>query len=312
MPESGDTPASQGPALEAVDVVFAYARGRPAVAGVTLRVEAGRAVAILGPNGSGKSTFMRMLCGQLEPASGRVTVGGAGDRARQAARLGVVFQAPSLDPHMTVRENLRDHGAFFGLAPGAVAARLETDLPAAGLDGHADARVKTLSGGMQRRVDLVRALLHEPDVLLLDEPTTGLDPRARAAFLDALDEQRGARGLAVIMTTHLVDEADRFDRVLLMHEGRVVADDAPVRLRAELGAHRLTVPDRAWRPPPDDAEAWSPSSHGLVRRVNGDAPALAAALAEAGVAFSLAPPTLADVFEARTGAALAPEEGETP
>jgi ABC-2 type transport system ATP-binding protein len=225
--------------------------------------------------------------------------------------LGVVFQHTALDPHLTVAENLRDQASLFGISGSHARDLIDTELAAAGLSERRDTLVKTLSGGMRRRADLCRALLHHPRLLLLDEPTVGLDPLARESFLDELDRRRADHDLTVVMSTHLIDEADRQDRVVLLHHGRIVADGSPSRLRHELGERVLTVlaPDFS---PPESAEAnWIRRTEGWTRRVDHNAlevSNLAADLAARGVSFSIAPPTLADVFEIRTGASLEHDE----
>jgi ABC-2 type transport system ATP-binding protein len=298
------------PALRIEQVGFRYParrgrRGRDALDGISLTVAAGSFTAMLGPNGSGKSTLLRIVSGLLEPATGSVRVFGAADRRRRRERLGVVFQSPSLDPHLGVAANLRDHGRLHGLGRRAARDRAAAALRQAGLEDRADAPVKTLSGGLARRVDLARATLPEPRLLLLDEPTTGLDPVARADYLETLDRRRRETGITVVMSTHLTDEADRADRAVLLDHGRIVADDAPAALRAGLGRRRVTVTDATWRPPGDDA--WHRSAAGWTTAL-ADAPDEAARtlreLTDAGVPFTVAPPTLADAFEALTGSPL--------
>ena len=305
------------PALDVrgVRVTYAGRSPRTALSGVDLAVPAGQAVALLGPNGSGKSTLMKVIAGLLEPDEGSVSVCGGSRGAEKRRHLSVVFQTNGLDPHLTVEENLRCQAALYGLPREMAKPRIEEELRRAALADRRDARVKTLSGGLTRRVDLARALLHHPDVLLLDEPTTGLDLVARAAFLDALDERRCDSGMTILMSTHLIDEADRCDRVVFMHDGRVVADGSPGELRRSIGGGRIvTVHDRSEQPPPVEGLEWRASAGGEWSAVldgsrGGDAVEAAVEhpvrrLARAGVAFTLAPPTLADVFAHVTGASL--------
>ena len=283
---------------------------RPALRGADLRVHAGEAVALLGPNGSGKSTLLRIAAGLLVPADGSMSMPGAATERERRRSLGVVFQSPALDPHLSVEENLSNHGRLYGMSRRAAAAAVDRELEAASLGECRRDLVKTLSGGMRRRVDLCRALLPAPKLLLLDEPTTGLDPLARRRFLEDVERRRDAAGLAVLMSTHLVDEADRFDRVVLLHDGAVIADDAPAALRARLGARQITVQDGGWAPPdPDD---WQRVAGGWSRSVGapGENADLAAALSHDGVPFAIAPPTLADVFEQITGERLAAPANE--
>jgi ABC-2 type transport system ATP-binding protein len=225
--------------------------------------------------------------------------------------LGVVFQHVALDPHMTVFENLRDQASLFGLSGSTARDRIDAELEAAGLGERRESPVKTLSGGLRRRVDLCRALLHHPRLLLLDEPTVGLDPLARASFLDEIERRRDDHHLTIVMSTHLIDEADRQDRVVLLHRGRIVADGPPAMLRHGLGERVLTVLEPGFAPPENDRAGWSSRRGGWSYRSDEDADAasrLAADLAARGISFSIAPPTLADVFEQRTGAILEGDE----
>lgn len=286
-------------------------RGRqPALAaldGVDLTIAPGQSVALLGPNGSGKSTLIRIIAGMLAPDRGAVRVFDCASSNQARALLSVVFQSPGLDRLMTVAENLRDQAALYGLRGRDAGMRIDAELKSAELDDRRDALVRTLSGGLIRRVDLCRALLHRPALLMLDEPTVGLDPAARERFLQVLEERRQRDGLTVLLSTHLIDEADRCDRVVLMHKGRIVADGAPEQLRARLGEWRVAVlgrelPERVMRSLP-----WRRIGGGWAAPLQGGgevARNVAAELTSAGCAFTMGPPTLADVFEELTGAAL--------
>ncbi|MCA9286158.1 MAG: ABC transporter ATP-binding protein [Phycisphaerales bacterium] len=303
------------PAIAVRGVSYRYDSTRAALDGIDLVVEPNSLLALLGPNGSGKSTILRLLARLDVPAWGSIQVLG---RTGSAVRplLGVVFQSPSLDPKLTVAENLRCAGRLLGLPRTVGDARMRDLLARLGLADRATDRVGSLSLGLARRVDLCRAVLHEPRVLLLDEPTTGLDPAAREAFLDLLDDLRTRTGLAILSATHLVDEADRADRAVLMHAGRVVADGAPADLRAQLGpriafVHGAIEPDAGI---PSIAGGWRRRHGGWVADLaeNADFSACAAALAASGRSFSMAPPSLADLFAALTGAELgAGEQPET-
>ena len=262
---------------------------RRALDGADLAIAPGDHVALLGPNGSGKSTLLRVLAG-LQPLT-------SGSLERQRGlRLGVVFQNPALDPLLTVRENLRLQAALFGLRHADD--QIEALCAEMGVEDRIDSRVRTLSGGLARRVEFVRAILADPDLLLLDEPTVGLDLPSRAALLGALDARRERRpSMAVVLTTHLMSDAERFDRVVMMASGRVVHAGAPDELVAEMGGLLLVVP--AGGAATGLGLPWEPLADGTrcVRPV--DAAQLAewsAALASAGVPYSVRPPTLADAY----------------
>jgi ABC-2 type transport system ATP-binding protein len=213
-----------------------------ALRGVSLDVPAGALYGLLGPNGSGKTTLFRILSTLMPPSEGTATVFGH-DTARAATavrnRLGVVFQDEALDEALTVRENLRFQAALYDLTGGERRARIDDLLARLDVADRADDPVSALSGGLRRRVDLARGLLHRPDLLLLDEPTTGLDPAARRAFWTAIGRLRDAEGTTLLLATHLMDEAERCDEVGILADGRLVADGTPAALKAELGAQTL-------------------------------------------------------------------------
>ncbi|MBA4039218.1 MAG: ABC transporter ATP-binding protein [Planctomyces sp.] len=343
---------------------FGARRGpaRRALDGVSLCVPAGQWVALLGPNGSGKSTLLRILATldtpdpppppppaspppplphappphapPLPAAPGPPSLVALGHTLWPAptaralgqlrARLGVAFQSPALDPLLSIRENLRAAAAVHGVPRARARQSIEATAALLGILDRLDDRVGTLSGGLARRADLARALLPGPDLLLLDEPTAGLDLAARAQFMDALAAiARPPSGPArtIVMTTHDMDEAHRADRVLLIHRGRVVADGSPDQLRAQVGGLALSV-----RPGPGQADRAAEIlvaaglDPGTLARHDGTlratAPAgLAHALARAtpallaaGATVHLGPPTLADVYLARTGADLHPAD----
>jgi ABC-2 type transport system ATP-binding protein len=217
---------------------------RTALAGVSFTVASGERVALLGPNGSGKSTLLRTLATLLRPSEGRAGVDGH-DVAREAdavrRRLGTAFQSPSLDGKLTVRENLRFQGWLYGLSGAALAARMDELLTRFSVADRAGDRVETLSGGLKRRVELAKTLLHRPSVLLLDEPSTGLDPAARLEFWELLGAYQQTHGLTVIAATHLLDEAERCTRVALLDRGQLVALDSPDALKARVGGLVVTV-----------------------------------------------------------------------
>lgn len=216
-----------------------------AVDGVSLRVEAGECVGLLGPNGAGKTTTMGMAVGLLRPESGTVEIGEAGSPANRAgarALLGLCPQAIALYEQMTAEENLVLFGRLHGLGTGAARARAGELLETVGLTDRADGRVRTFSGGMQRRLNLAAALVHDPPVVLLDEPTAGVDPHSRNAIFDLVLGLR-ERGKAVVYTTHYMEEAQRLcDRVAIMDRGRVLATGTvDALIAAHGGASVLTV-----------------------------------------------------------------------
>jgi ABC-2 type transport system ATP-binding protein len=230
------------PAIEARGLVARYG-DRIALAGVDLTVAPGERVALLGPNGAGKSTLLSVLA-TLHPLAGgiaRVTgIDVAADPAAARRRLGVVFQGPSLDRKLTVEENLRLLGRLYGLSGERLRGRVTESLAAVGLAERRRDRVLTLSGGLARRLELARALLARPDVLLLDEPTGGLDPAARAEFWAAL-AAASEQGTAVLFATHQGEEADRAHRVLVFDQGRIVAEGDPDTLKAAVGGDVIVL-----------------------------------------------------------------------
>ena len=217
---------------------------RAALAGVTFTVGRGELFALLGPNGGGKTTLFKILSTLLPATSGEAQVFGqslAQNPHAVRARLGVVFQHPSLDAKLTVAENLHHHGHLYGLWGKSLRARSEAMLERMGLADRSRDLVETLSGGMQRRVELAKGLLHQPDLLLLDEPSTGLDPGARRDFNNYLQHLRAQEGVTIILTTHIMEEAERCDRVGILHQGKLVALDTPDALKARVGGDVVAI-----------------------------------------------------------------------
>ena len=207
------------------------------VRGLDLDVRRGECFGLLGPNGAGKTTTLRLLLGLTDPDSGSIELAGIAvpQRAREARmKVGVVPQLDNLDPDFSVRENLLAYGRYFGMSKAAVTARVPMLLEFAGLANKADAQIAQLSGGMKRRLTLARALVHDPDILFLDEPTTGLDPQARHLIWQGL-RRLLAEGKTIVLTTHFMDEAERLaDRLAILDHGRMVVEGAP---RALIEAH---------------------------------------------------------------------------
>jgi ABC-2 type transport system ATP-binding protein len=199
-------------------------------------------VALLGPNGAGKSTLFQVLTGLFAADEGEVRLDGLSmsRQATQALRhIGVVFQQMSLDLDLSVRRNLQFHADLHGLPRAVAAQRIAEGTAAMGLDGELARPVRELSGGNRRKVELVRALLHRPALLLMDEPTVGLDPKSRRDLMTAIRADVAARGSTVLWATHLVEEAELADRVLVLHRGRLLADGTPAAVTSALGGTRL-------------------------------------------------------------------------
>jgi ABC-2 type transport system ATP-binding protein len=219
------------------NVVHRY-ENRTALNGVSFDVRPAELFGLLGPNGSGKTTLFRILSTLMIPTAGRAIIMGC-DAAQEPARLrrqiGVVFQAQSVDAKLTAYENLWHQGHLYGLRGAALKRRIQEILSRVGLADRAKELVETFSGGMQRRIELAKGLLHHPAVLLLDEPTTGLDPGARRDLWQYLNILRDEEKVSVLVTTHLMEEAERCDRLAILNEGHVVALGTPAELRSEIG-----------------------------------------------------------------------------
>jgi len=229
-----------------------------AVDRLDLDIVRGEYFALLGPNGAGKSTTIGMLTTLVRPDSGSATVAGFDVvRQRRDVRrsIGIVFQDPTLDLYLTVEENLRFHASLYDVPRRVAKPRITELLELVELDSRRRDLVRTLSGGLRRRLELARALLHRPDVLFLDEPTLGLDPRARQSVAAQIDELRAAQGTTVVLTTHYLAEAERCDRVAIIDAGVVAALDTPAALKAGIGPG-ATLDDvflaRTGRPIADD------------------------------------------------------------
>ncbi|WP_031008062.1 daunorubicin resistance protein DrrA family ABC transporter ATP-binding protein [Streptomyces sp. NRRL F-5727] len=296
-----------------------------AVRGLDLDVRRGETFAFLGPNGAGKSTTIAMLCALARPTSGRAVVAGADvvtEPERVRRRVGLLFQHSALDPDLTAEQNLRVHARLYGLRRADVRRRTAEVLDLAGLADRRRSPVRTLSGGMRRRLEIARQLLHEPGVLFLDEPTTGLDPHARAQIWEHLRALRDRQGSTLFVTTHYLEEAEHCDRLAIIDRGRLVARGTPSEVKAAIGDDRVvlrTSDDAAARrvalllvPPERTVHV---DADGVWLRVpDGSAwiPRLCAALEVHGVAVhaaSATPPTLDDVFFHHTGRSMAGPAG---
>jgi ABC-2 type transport system ATP-binding protein len=299
------------PAVEAAGMSYSYG-DRRALDDVSLSVERGEIFSVLGPNGGGKTTLFRILSTLVDPEGGRLAIDGArlpDDKARVRALLGVVFQKPALDGKLTVAENLLHHGALYGMAGPALRSAMNRSLERLGIDDRRRDLAEQLSGGLQRRVELAKALMTEPKVLVLDEPSTGLDPGARHDLWRYLAQLRGEDGTTILLTTHLMDEAERSDRLAILDAGRVVAMGTPDALKQRLGGDLITI--HSQRPTETAAKVESltgrrPARIGDALRledVSGSAVMrqLIDALADEVEGITLSKPTLEDVFVHETG-----------
>jgi len=291
-----------------------------AVRGVSFQVAAGETFGFLGPNGAGKSTTISMLCTLLRPSGGRARVAGydvLDERDQVRREIGLVFQDQTLDQYLTATQNLRFHGQLYGVAPAELESRMHQVLELVGLWDRRDRDVATFSGGMRRRLEIARGLLHSPRVLFLDEPTVGLDPQTRASIWEYLDRLRSQEDLTIFLTTHYMDEAEHCDRIAIMDGGEIVALDDPAALKAAIGTDRVRLVTA------DDARAAAaiaerygieaePVDGGLVLRVAGGetfVPRLLGSLDVAVRAVSVSRPTLDDVFMSYTGRRIRDAEG---
>ncbi|MEA2198499.1 MAG: type transport system ATP-binding protein [Solirubrobacteraceae bacterium] len=232
-------------AIEAVDVRKTYPPAVTALDGLSLAVEAGTIFAVLGPNGAGKSTTVRVLTTLTRPDSGSARVGGIdvmADPVRVRRAIGVVGQKHGSDPEATGRENLVLGGEFYGISGRSSRARVAEALERFGLLDAADRPVKTYSGGMQRRLDIAMGLLHRPQVLFLDEPTTGLDPEARVELWQEIERLASEELMTILLTTHYMEEADRLaSQVAIVDRGRVVVSGAPEELKSDLDGDAIQI-----------------------------------------------------------------------
>jgi ABC-2 type transport system ATP-binding protein len=279
---------------------------------VDCSVRQGEIFGLLGPNGSGKTTLFRILATLMRPAGGEARVFGH-DVVRQAREvresIGVVFQSPALDRKLTVRENLLVHGRLYGLGGTTLRAAAAEMLRRVRLLDRADERVDRLSGGLMRRAEIAKGLLHRPRLLLLDEPSTGLDPGARRDLWDLLRELRERDGTTLLLTTHLMEEAEHCERLAILSDGALVAEGTPRELKGEIGGDVIVITTTVPEALRDDIAA---RIGGTVQVVDGSVrlerprghelvPRLVEAFADRIDSIALGRPTLLDVFIHKTG-----------
>ena len=236
-------PISAEPAIEVADLTFSYG-DRPALSTVGFTIARGEIFGFLGPNGGGKSTLFRLLSTLVPIQSGDARILGCDLRGATQAlrrRIGVVFQSPSLDGKLTVAENLAIHGNLYGMRGERLKERAQAMLARLDVSDRAGDLAETLSGGLRRRVELAKALLHEPELLLLDEPSTGLDPAARREFFALLTRLRESDGVTIVLTTHYMEEAERCDRIGILDQGRLVAIAPPGELKQRVGGDVMVI-----------------------------------------------------------------------
>ena len=231
------------PAIEVEALVKTYGEVE-AVRGVSFTVARGEVFGFLGPNGAGKSTTINMLCTLAKPTAGRASVAGhdvISERDDVRRHIGLVFQDPTLDGYLTAEQNLRFHAELYGIDAIAVPARMRQMLEMVDLWDRRDQKVQTYSGGMRRRLEIARGLMHSPRVLFLDEPTIGLDPQTRSSIWQYIRALHDAEGTTIFMTTHYMDEAEFCDRIAIMDRGEIVVLDTPEALKASVGADRVMI-----------------------------------------------------------------------
>jgi ABC-2 type transport system ATP-binding protein len=302
------------PAIEVEDLVKSYGEVE-AVRGVSFSVPPGEVFGFLGPNGAGKSTTIKMLCTLATPTSGAARVSGfdvVSQRDGVRRNIGLVFQDPTLDVQLTAEQNLRLHADLYGIDAGAIPARMDQMLRMVGLADRLDQPVITFSGGMKRRLEIARGLMHSPRVLFLDEPTIGLDPQTRSSIWSYIRALQETEGTTIFMTTHYMDEAEFCDRIAIMDRGEIVVLDTPEALKAGVGADRVvlgTADDEAALAALRDRFGIEASvAEGAVtfHVDNGEAfiPRLFAKLGVAITSVAVSRPTLDDVFMRHTGTTI--------
>ena len=314
--------SSTPPAIEVEDLVKTYGEIE-AVRGVSFAVAPGEVFGFLGPNGAGKSTTINMLCTLAKPTSGSATVAGhdvAKERDDVRRHIGLVFQDPTLDGYLTAKQNIELHAELYGVESSLVPQRMRQVLEMVGLYDRKDSVVGTFSGGMRRRLEIARGLMHSPRVLFLDEPTIGLDPQTRSSIWRYIRALQRSEEITIFMTTHYMDEAEFCDRIAIMDQGEIVVLDTPDALKAQVGADRVTIhtddDDAAVAALAEQFGIEAQTAEGAVTFYvpSGEefVPRLFAELGVPIVSVSVSRPTLDDVFMAHTGSTIRDAEESGP
>jgi ABC-2 type transport system ATP-binding protein len=311
---TADSGGVHPPAIAVHDLVKTFDQVE-AVRGVSFDVAAGEVFGFLGPNGAGKTTTINMLCTLAKPTSGEARVAGhdvVRERDDVRRHIGLVFQDPTLDGYLTAQQNLKLHAELYGVQSDLVLPRMQQVMEMVGLWDRKDSVVGTFSGGMRRRLEIARGLMHSPRVLFLDEPTIGLDPQTRHSIWTYIRELKEREEITIFMTTHYMDEAEWCDRIAIMDHGQIVALDSPETLKAQVGTDRVTIHTT------DDGAAIAAlqAKFGVEARIAEGAvtfgvpggeefvPRLFAELDVPIRAVSVSRPTLDDVFMSYTGTTI--------
>ena len=302
------------PVVQVTDLVKRYGEIE-AVRGINFAVTAGETFGFLGPNGAGKTTTIKILCTLANATSGTAYVAGHDARTERdqvRRNIGLVFQDTTLDTYLTAEQNLRFHAELYGVPKAAVAPRMRQVLDMVGLWDRKDSLVSTYSGGMQRRLEIARGLLHAPHVLFLDEPTVGLDPQTRSSIWEYINDLKRREDITIFLTTHYMAEAEHCDRIAIIDHGKIVAIDTPEALKASVGKDRVQIQTA------DDAAAIRELADlfGLEAAIHEGAvtfsvesgehfvPQLFAKLPVAIKSVSVSRPSLDDVFMSYTGTTI--------
>jgi ABC-2 type transport system ATP-binding protein len=283
-----------------------------AVRGISFEVQPGETFGFLGPNGAGKSTTIKILCTLAEPTKGVARVAGydvVKQRDTVRRNIGLVFQDPTLDNYLTGEQNLRFHADLYGVPRQQLAPRMRQVLDMVGLWDRRQGEVATYSGGMKRRLEIARGLLHAPRVLFLDEPTVGLDPQTRSSIWEYINDLKQREDITIFLTTHYMDEAENCDRIAIIDHGKIVAIDTPENLKASVGKDRVqitTANDEAAIKEIKDSFGLEAAIHEGMVTFNVEegehfVPRLFAELSQQIRSVSVARPSLDDVFMSYTG-----------